>query len=240
MILNCIAVDDEPLALDLICRFIEQTPFLHLAGCYGSSIEALTPLQEETIDVIFLDIQMSDLTGMDLARLLSQQTGSTPRVIFTTAYNHFALEGYRVDALDYLLKPFNYDEFLRAATKARNYFSIQGTMPPRTPEDRYLFLKVEQRWQKVSYDDVRYIESYKDYVKVHLVSDTRPVLSLITMKALEEKLPSSLFMRVHRSYIVSLDKITSVTKTSLQIGEMNIQIGDQYKEDFRQFFGTIG
>lgn len=237
MTLNCIAVDDEPLALQLICRFIEQTPFLHLAGSYSSAIEALKGIDTLTPDLIFLDIQMPELNGMELAKLLSRQQ-HPPKVIFTTAYNHFALDSYKVDALDYLLKPFNYEEFLRAAGKARNYASLLADNTPTIPataEEDYLFLKIEQHWVKVAFADIVYIESLKDYVKVHLQNENRPLLSLSTLKALEDKLPARLFMRVHRSFIVSLDKITSVTKTSLHIADTTIQIGDQYKEDFKKF-----
>lgn len=238
MILNCIAVDDEPLALQLICRFIEQTPFLHLAGSYSSAIEALKGIDMLTPDLIFLDIQMPELNGMELAKLLNRQQPHTPKVIFTTAYNHFALDSYKVDALDYLLKPFNYEEFLRAAGKARHYATLlteNTATAPATIEEEYLFLKVEQHWIKVAFADIIYIESLKDYVKVHLQNEARPVLSLSTLKALEEKLPARQFMRVHRSFIVSLDKITSVTKTALHIADTTIQIGDQYKEDFKKF-----
>ncbi|MFT3827036.1 MAG: LytTR family DNA-binding domain-containing protein [Chitinophagaceae bacterium] len=238
MTLTCIAIDDEPLALNLICRFIEQTPFLNLVASYSSAIEALKGIDTYNPDLLFLDIQMPELNGMELAKLLSRQT-KAPRVIFTTAYNHFALEGYKVDALDYLLKPFNYEEFLRAAGKARSYISLinenTSNAAVANEEEDYLFLKVEQHWVKIAFADIVYIESLKDYVKVHLAGESRPILSLSTMKALEEKLPSRLFMRVHRSFIVSLDKITSVTKTALQIGETHIQIGDQYKEDFKKF-----
>ncbi|BAV05715.1 two component transcriptional regulator, LytTR family [Filimonas lacunae] len=238
MTLTCIAIDDEPLALSLICRFIEQTPFLHLAASYSSAVEALKGIDTHKPDLLFLDIQMPELNGMELAKLLNKQAHA-PKVIFTTAYNHFALEGYKVDAIDYLLKPFNYEEFLRAAGKARNYVSLLSdhSTPTSTAvaEEDYLFLKVEQHWVKIAFADIVYIESLKDYVKVHLAGESRPVLSLSTLKALEEKLPPRLFMRVHRSFIVSLDKITSVTKTSLQIGETSIQIGDQYKEDFKKF-----
>jgi DNA-binding LytR/AlgR family response regulator len=234
MKLNCIAVDDEPLALNLLCRFIEQTPFLHLAGSYSSAVEALKGIDTLAPDLLFLDIQMPDLNGMELAKLLNQQS-HPPKVIFTTAYNHFALEGYKVDALDYLLKPFNYEEFLRAANKARNYLSMLTEGNASTTEEAYLFLKVEQHWVRIAFADIVYIESLKDYVKVHLQGASKPILSLSTLKALEDKLPPRLFMRIHRSFIVSLDKITSVTKTSLQIGAVHLQIGDQYKEEFKKF-----
>lgn len=265
MILTCIAVDDEPLALGLVCAFIEKTPFLHLAGRYTSAVEALRGLHELAIDVIFLDIQMPDLTGIELARVLerpgSRQAG--PRIIFTTAFNQFALEGFRVDALDYLLKPFNYEEFLRAAHKASAYFELvnransgaaepgQFILPadrlaepspedPRVaeqpaPEPDYIFLKVEYQLVRVAFSDIQYIEGLKDYVKVHLQSTPKPLLSLTSLKVLEEKLPARRFMRVHRSFIVALDQINAVTKNTIQMGSTMIPVSDQYKDNFSQF-----
>lgn len=236
MKLNCIAVDDEPLALNLLCRYIEQTPFLHLVGSYDSAVDALKGIEDWQPDLLFLDIQMPELNGMELAKSLKHgQQPQGQRIIFTTAYNHFALEGYKVDALDYLLKPYNYEEFLRAATKAKQYFSLLADNNTSAVEEEFLFLKVEQHWVKVAFADIQYIESLKDYVKIYLPGDRRPILSLSTLKALEEKLPVRLFMRVHRSYIVALDKITSVTRTALQIGDTTIVIGDQYKEEFKKF-----
>ena len=245
MTLNCIAVDDEPLALGLVCKFIEQTPFLNLVGRYSGAVDALKAIHAQKIDLIFLDIQMPDLNGIELARVLDKGADK-PRIIFTTAYNQFALEGYKVDALDYLLKPFNYEEFLRAAQKALNYHELinkpapAATVASNTVEhadDNYLFLKVEYQLVRIALDDIMYIEGLKDYVKVHLKGIEKAVLSLTSLKALEEKLPSKRFMRVHRSFIVSLDKVTSMTKNSLQIGKMNIAVGDQYKEAFGQFLG---
>lgn len=243
MILNCIAVDDEPLALGLVCSFIEQTPFLKLAGKYSSALAALKEIPQQKIDVIFLDIQMPDLNGIELARVLEygKNTNKT-RVIFTTAYNQFALEGYKVDALDYLLKPFNYEEFLRAANKALTYYQLIGrpeTQPaPETNhvvEDEFLFLKVEYQLVRIAFDDIIYIESLKDYVKVWLKSSEKAILSLTSLKALEEKLPSKRFMRIHRSFIVSLDKINAITRNSVQIGKITITVGDQYKDAFNAF-----
>lgn len=244
MTINCIAVDDEPLALGLVCKFIEQTPFLNLVGRFPSALEALKAIHTQKIDLLFLDIQMPDLNGIELARVLGKGP-ETPRVIFTTAYNQFALEGYKVDALDYLLKPFNYEEFLRAAQKAYNYAELlnkTATAPaaiaePEHADDEYLFLKVEYQLVRIALDDILYIEGLKDYVKVHLNGADKAILSLTSLKALEKKLPSKRFMRVHRSFIVALDKITSMTKNSLQIGKMMIAVGDQYKEAFGQFVG---
>jgi DNA-binding LytR/AlgR family response regulator len=245
MTLQCIAVDDEPLALGLVCKFIRQTPFLKLAGQYLSAVEALKSIHAQKVDVIFLDIQMADLNGIELARVLSKMP-EAPQIIFTTAYNQFALEGYKVDARDYLLKPFNYEEFLRAATKAYNYAELLNKQIDRTilsvdtadaekEQDKYLFLKVEYQLVRVALNDILYIEGLKDYVKVHRQNSEKALLSLTSLKALEEKLPSKQFMRVHRSFIVALDKITAMTKSSLQIGKMHITIGDQYKDAFAKF-----
>ncbi|QRR03338.1 LytR/AlgR family response regulator transcription factor [Dyadobacter sandarakinus] len=237
-VLNCIAVDDEPLALGLVCAFIEKTPFLSLAGRYSSAVEALQMIQNAAIDVIFLDIQMPDLTGIELARILEKAGNKAPRVIFTTAFNQYALDGFRVDALDYLLKPFNYEEFLRAASKAQSYAELlqkASSSGSPEPKDEYLFLKVEYQLVRIAYDDILYTEGLKDYVKVHLKSDSKPVLSLTSLKALEEKLPPSRFMRVHRSFIVNLDKISAVTRNTIQIGTATIPVSDQYKDTFSQF-----
>jgi two-component system response regulator LytT len=247
MIINCIAVDDEPLALGLVCSFIEKTPFLNLIGRFSSAVEALKAIHAQKVDVLFLDIQMPDLNGIEFARVLDNSKTNKPRIIFTTAYNQFALEGYRVDALDYLLKPFNYEEFLHAAHKALAYSQLvekSNAAPvvvtaPATAEERiedeYLFLKVEYQLVRLALSDILYIEGLKDYVKVWLQSSEKPILSLTSLKSLEEKLPSKRFMRVHRSFIVSLDKINSITKNALQIGKVNITVGDQYKEAFSKF-----
>ncbi|WP_367864732.1 LytR/AlgR family response regulator transcription factor [Pedobacter sp. WC2423] len=240
MILNCIAVDDEPLALGLVCSFIEQTPFLRLAGSFSSGVTALTMIHEQEIDLIFLDIQMPDLTGIQLARILDRQPGSNgPRVIFTTAFNNFALEGYKVDALDYLLKPFNYEEFLIAANKGRAYAELvktgqQSVVSPEQ-EEEYIFLKVEYHLVRVAIKDILYIEGLKDYVKVYLENTDKAILTLTSLKVLEQKLSAKIFMRVHRSYIVSLEKVSSVTKNSLNIGTLSITVGDQYKDAFNTY-----
>jgi two-component system response regulator LytT len=240
MILNCIAVDDEPLALGLVCSFIEQTPFLRLAGSFSSGVTALTMIHEQEIDLVFLDIQMPDLTGLQLARILDRQPGSNgPRVIFTTAFNNFALEGYKVDALDYLLKPFNYEEFLIAANKGRAYAElvkpVQQAPVPNNDEEEYIFLKVEYHLVKVAIKDIIYIEGLKDYVKVYLENTDKSILTLTSLKVLEQKLSPKVFMRVHRSYIVSLEKVNSVTKNSLNIGSLSITVGEQYKEAFNAY-----
>src|SRR5690606_1240598 len=237
MVLNCIVVDDEPFALGLVCSFIEKTPFLKLAGSFSNGIKALEMLHEQAIDLIFLDIQMPDITGIQLARLLERKPGGAgPRIIFTTAYNNFALEGYKVDALDYLLKPFDYEDFLRAANKARAYAEMLKPVPEMSvsPEE-YIFLKVEYNLIRVAIKDIIYIKGLKDYVMVYLERTERPVLTLTSLKSLEQKLSPKKFMRLHRSYIVALEKINSITKNSINIGDVNITIGDQYKDAFNEY-----
>ncbi|BDU26746.1 MULTISPECIES: LytTR family DNA-binding domain-containing protein [unclassified Flavobacterium] len=233
-VLKCIAVDDEPLALKLVETFIQQTPFLELISTCDNAVEAMGLIRETKPDVVFLDINMPNLTGMELARLIQDQPGPLPKIIFTTAYNHYAIEGYKVNAVDYLLKPFSYEEFLRASTKvlqlseeANNQFQNIAA------DDEFIFLKVEYQWVRISLKDICYIESLKDYVKVHLEDSQKALLSLISLKALEEKLPSSKFMRVHRSFIVSLDKISAISKNSIFIDKIEITVGEQYKEAFK-------
>lgn len=237
MILDCIAIDDEPLGLGLVSTFIERTPFLNLVGKYSSAVEALQKINSTKIDLIFLDIQMPDLTGIELARVLDK-SGNTSRIIFTTAYNHFALEGYKVDALDYLLKPFNYEEFLRAATKGRNYYELKNqALSPTTTSatEEYIFLKVEYQMVKVSLKSILFIEGLKDYVKVHIENEQRQILTLTSLKNLEERLPHHQFMRVHRSYIVNLDQINAVTRNSIIIHNTTIPVSEQYKDEFNHY-----
>ncbi len=242
MILNCVAIDDEPLALELVSKFIEQTAFLKLVGKFSNAIEALGFINQHEVQLVFMDIQMPDLSGMELARVLDGKKNSDhTRIIFATAYHQFAIEGYKVEALDYLLKPYSYEEFLSAATKGFSYFeklnqtdsSAQKKTESTTPD--YIFLKVEYQLVKVMLKDISYVEAYKDYVKVHLISKPNPLLSLTSLKSMEELLPSDQFMRVHRSFIVALDHIESVSKNTINIGNQSITVGDNYKEPFLEF-----
>ena len=228
-------VDDEPLALELVCNFVNKTGFLELKAKFDSALDALSFINANSVDLIFLDIQMSDLTGMELARVLEGRKGNhSPKIIFTTAYNQFAIEGYKVDALDYLLKPFGYEEFLSASQKALKYFEQRVENRNSIAED-YLFLKVEYQLVKVMLKDIILVEGYKDYVKVHLDGKESPLLSLTTLKNMEELLPENQFMRVHRSYIISLEQIKSISKSTVNMGIMSIGISDGYKEKFLQF-----
>jgi two-component system response regulator LytT len=237
------AVDDEPLALGLVCAFIEQTPFLRLVGRHESAVAALRALHEQPeVQLLFLDIKMPDLSGLELARLLDRG----PRVIFTTAFNQYALDGYKVDALDYLLKPFNYEEFLRAALKARAFFELKQAgsapalapvaAPPTAPEDDHIYLRVEYQLVRVALADILYVEGLKDYVKVHLASASRPLLSLTSLRSMEEKLPARQFMRIHRSYIAGLSHIQAVGRGTVQIQGETLPVSDGYREAFDQFF----
>ena len=242
MILNCIAIDDEPLALELLSKFIEQTAFLKLIGKFSNAIEALSFINQQEVQLIFMDIQMPDLSGMELARVLDgKKKSDQTRIIFATAYHQFAIEGYKVDALDYLLKPYSYEDFLNAATKASAYFermNQQGDSENKEIEKSnpdYIFLKVEYQLVKVLLKDIAYVEAYKDYVKVHLISKPNPILSLTSLKSMEELLPTDQFMRVHRSFIVALDHIESVSKNVINIGNQSITVGDNYKEAFLEF-----
>jgi two-component system response regulator LytT len=241
MMVNCIAIDDEPLALSLVCSFIEQTPFLQLKGSYGNAAAAFELLNEMDVQLIFLDIQMPDVNGMQFARVMAGGNNRLrPAIIFTTAYNHYALEGYKVDAVDYLLKPFNFEEFLRAANKARTHVELwesarSGTAAAGPPEQGYLFLKAEHQLVQVSYEDVLYVEAFRDYVKVHVKGSGKPIMSLTTLKSVEEKLPPGLFMRVSKSYIVALGKIGTISRSAIHIGHAVITIGDQYREGLKQF-----
>lgn len=242
MKITCIAIDDEPLALGLLTKFIEQTTFLELLASFSNAIEALSYLNQQEVNLIFLDIQMPDLSGMELARIIDGKRNSeNTRLIFCTAYHQFALEGYKVEALDYLLKPYSYEDFLAAATKAYQYFGRMGTPNQNTtssnqiPTADYIFLKVEYQLVKVVLKDITHVEAYKDYVKVHLKSKNHPLLSLTSMKNMEVLLPKDRFMRVHRSFIVSLDHIDTISKNVIHIGSQQIAVGDLYKDQFSEF-----
>ena len=240
MKIRCIAVDDEPLALDLISKFIEQTSFLSLEAKFDNAIEALGYLNQKDIDLVFLDIQMPDLSGMELARIIDGKKSLTkPRIIFTTAYNQFAVEGYKVDALDYLLKPFSYEEFLKASTKASQYFEQQKRSSSEKNDleinSDYIFLKVEYQFVKVMLREITHIEAYKDYVKIYLKDKKNALLSLTSMKNMEELLPKEKFMRVHRSFIINLDHIDSVARNIIHIREHQISVSDNYKDAFANF-----
>ncbi|HEY9115069.1 MAG TPA: LytTR family DNA-binding domain-containing protein [Bacteroidales bacterium] len=229
--ISCIAIDDEPLALRQIAGYIEKTPFLELAATFESALEALNFLNNNRIDLMFVDIQMPDLSGMDLVKSLDEK----PEIIFTTAFSEYAVEGFKVDALDYLLKPLDYASFLKAANKAQSHFERMkiGSEELNTNAN-HLFIKSDYKIIRLELDKILYIEGMREYVRIHL-ENAKPVMTLISMKKIEQKLPSSHFMRVHRSFIVNLDKITTIEKSRIIFDKEYIPVSEQYKEAFQKF-----
>lgn len=231
--LSCILVDDEPLALDLLERYVARTPFLDCRYRCHSAFEALQYLEYNTVDLLFLDIQMPELSGIELSRIVSRHS----RIIFTTAFQEYALDGFRVNAIDYLLKPFNYEEFCRAANKARNWFGLTGWGTGKSSsQEAYIFVKSEYKLVKILLRDVLYFEGLKDYVKIWLIVSPKPVLSLMSLKVLESELPVQEFMRIHRSFIIALNRIQLVERGQVCLnGNVRITIAEQYRERFQQF-----
>ena len=238
--IRCMAIDDEPLALQQIAAYIGKVPFLELAVQCQSALEARTFLENDTVDAIFCDINMPDLNGMDFIKSLTV----APLVVFTTAYAEYAVEGFRVNAVDYLLKPFGLQDFQRAANRIKE--RLEGTSnaltphsSPLTPEDDdTIFLKTEYRIIKVSISDINYIEAMSEYLKVYLDSESKPIITLLSMKKMEERLPDY-FMRIHRSYIVNLTKIQEVNKNRIIMDrDTYLPIGDMYKDTFQRYLDT--
>ena len=230
MNLRCLIVDDEPLALDLLEGYVIKTPSLSLAGRCSSAFQAMEMLENAEVDLMFLDIQMPGLTGMEFIRSLP----NPPKVIFTTAFEQYALEGFKVDALDYLLKPISYPEFLNAVNKAKRWFELEDK--PVAPAVRNsIFVKSDYKLVQIEFKNILYIEGLKDYVKFYLEGNEKPVLSLMSMKSLEENLPGERFMRVHRSFIVNLNKIKTIERNRIVFGKEYIPVSDNYKDKFQQF-----
>ncbi|MCE5206367.1 MAG: LytTR family DNA-binding domain-containing protein [Porphyromonadaceae bacterium] len=231
MILNCWIVDDEPLALSLLESYVQKTAFLRLTGKYSNALSAMRQISAEKVDLLFLDIQMPGINGMEFARTISHRT----RVVFTTAFSEYALEGYKVSALDYLLKPFSFDEFLLASRKALEWFEMTASKPvaDTARENIGIFVKSEHRLLHVLFEEIIYIEGLKDYVKIYTENEAKPILSLMSLKQLEEDLPADRFMRVHRSYIIHLNKITSINKNRIIIDKKQIPVGETYRKQFK-------
>jgi DNA-binding LytR/AlgR family response regulator len=232
MKLKTIAIDDEPLALRLVSDYISKTPFLELVGAFDNPLDAIDFLSSQSVDLIFVDIQMPDLTGIEFARTLE----NAPKIIFTTAFEKYALEGFKLNAIDYLLKPFSYEEFLKAAQKARKQSELEAnSLPSIEANNQFLFLKSEYKIRRINFNDILYIEGLKDYIKVYTTGEDKPVLSLNSMKSLEQKLPESKFMRVHRSFIVNLEKIDTIERSRIIFGKTYIPVSDQYKDKFQEY-----
>ena len=232
--IRCLAVDDEPLALQQLVTYIGKVPFLELAGKASNAVEAHAVLQREAIDVMFCDINMPDLNGMDFVKSLA----APPLVVFTTAYADYAVEGFRVNAVDYLLKPFGLDEFRRAANRIQERLSNearQQTSPALHADDDTLFVKSDYRVVRIGISQIRYVEAMSEYLRIYLDGEPKPVITLLSMKKIEERLPAH-FMRIHRSYIVNLQKVQEVNKNRVILdADTLLPIGDMYRETFQQY-----
>ena len=230
--LKCIAIDDEPLALRQIAGYIQKIPFLELVSQCPSAMAAFGALEKESIDLMFVDINMPDLNGLEFVRSLAEK----PLVVFTTAYSEYAVEGFKVDATDYLLKPFSFSEFSKAANKAKSQFELIRQQPEKLESNhQFLFIKSEYKLVRINLNDVLFIEGMKEYVRIHLAGQ-KPVMTLLSMKSLEAKLPKHRFMRVHRSYLVNLDKVTTVERFRIVFSDKHrIPVSENYKEKFQAF-----
>ena len=246
--MTCTIVDDEPLAVKLLESFVAKTPDLQLLGSFTDSVEAINAIKEQAPDLLFLDIQMPDLNGMELAHMVSENT----RIIFTTAFKEYAFESYEVSALDFLLKPIRYNKFLAAIEKARQWFGPLQTSPRRggfqnTPsngggaggEASTIFLRIDGEYRQIQLSQLLYVSGMKDYVMFYMEDEKRPLITHLTMKAVEDMLPSEQFMRVNRSYIVALEKIRSVDRNDcIYIGNEVIRVTEAYRETFHHYLNS--
>ncbi len=233
MMLTCAIIDDEPLALDLLESYAAKTPFLKMEGKYSSAVQAMQELSDKPVDLLFLDIQMPELNGLEFSKMLAPHT----RIVFTTAFSQYALDGYKVNALDYLLKPISYLDFLQAANKALQWFELlQKATKGESPDT--IFVKSEYKLVQIELKNILYVEGLKDYVKIYEEGNAKPILSLMSLKAMEELLPSTKFIRVHRSFIVQKDKIRLVERGRIVFGKNYIPISDSYKQAFQDFLDT--
>lgn len=230
MTIKCAIIDDEPLALGLIAGYVKKTPTLELCGTYSSAVQAMKMLPDNPVDLLFLDIQMPELNGLEFSKMVPEKT----RIVFTTAFEQYAIDGYRANALDYLLKPISYADFSEAVGRAIEWFNLklkaEGEKTPNTDGNpNYIYVKSDYKLIQVELDKILYIEGLKDYVKIYTEDNPRPILSLISMKALEERLPAERFLRVHRSFIVQKQKIKIIDKGRIVLGKEYIPISETYK-----------
>ncbi len=224
MILNCAIIDDEPLAAELLASYARKTPELNLVGTFESAVTAMKVIREETVELLFLDIQMPEISGLEFANLLPKRT----RIVFTTAFDRYAIEGYKTGAIDYLLKPISYDKFLFAVNKAIEWFSVVDKQQLLS-RDRFIYVKSEYKLLRINFDDILYVEGLKDYIKVY-ISGAKPVMSLMNMKKLEDYLPQPQFQRVHRSFIVNMAKVEMIDRGRIVVDNVFIPVSESYKE----------
>ena len=234
MTIKCIIVDDEPLAVELLASYVQKIPFLELVGKYNNATDAINGIKENEVELAFLDIQMPEVSGMELTKMLPENT----RVIFTTAFDQYAVDSYRTGALDYLLKPITYATFLEACNKALQWFQLVRQTDNKPEEEvKSIFVKSEYKLLQINLESIRYVEGLKDYVKIYTDESPHPILSLMNMKAMEQMLPASRFIRVHRSFIVAKDKIREIDRNRIVFGDVYIPVGDSYKQAFNEFLG---
>jgi len=233
MNIRCLAIDDEPLAVKKIAGYIQKVPFLELVAECRSASEAMRIMDQADIQLLFIDINMPDISGMEFVKSLTNK----PYVVFTTAYSEYAVEGFQVDAIDYLLKPITFSNFLKAANKVKNLFDLSANNQKEGVKTtaNHLFVKSEYKLIRIELDDIKFIESQHEYIKIHLVNST-PVLTQLSLKSIEEQLPSDRFMRVHRSYIVNLAKISVIERNRIVFdGKIYIPVSDQFKSKFQSY-----
>lgn len=229
--LRCCVVDDEPLAQELVASYIEKTPFMELVGKFSSAQDSVKTILEEDIDVVFLDIHMPQLNGMEFARIVPP----TCRIIFTTAYDRYAIEGFKVNALDYLMKPISYEEFVGAANKALQWVELRRRADELDNNKRYIIVKSEYKQVQIPIDKIQFIEGLKDYVKIYVEGEKNAILTLTSMKTIERYLPAAEFLRVHRSFIVNTSKISIIERNRIVFGNHYIPVSDSYKQAFNDY-----
>lgn len=245
--IKTLVVDDEPLAVDLVSGYVRQVPFLSLVGCCSSAAEALAAISREAVDLVLLDIQMPGLSGLSLAKSLA--TDDAPKIIFTTAYGEYALDGFKLDAVDYLLKPFDFDEFLRAVGKVRRLIELERrpmsaaateTDPVEVDETGdFFFVKSEYKLVKVEVEKILYVEGLKDYVKIFTSDSPKPIVTLATLKQMEARLLPRSFVRLHRSYIVNVKSIVGVERNAVIVGQERVPIGDGYRQNLQAILDKL-
>lgn len=229
--LRCCVVDDEPLAQELVASYIEKTPFMELVGKFSSAQDSVKTILEEDIDVVFLDIHMPQLNGMEFARIVPP----TCRIIFTTAYDRYAIEGFKVNALDYLMKPISYEEFVGAANKALQWVELRRRADELDNNKRYIIVKSEYKQVQIPIDKIQFIEGLKDYVKIYVEGEKNAILTLTSMKTIERYLPAAEFLRVHRSFIVNTSKISIIERNRIVFGNHYIPVSESYKQAFNDY-----
>lgn len=230
--IKCIAIDDEPLALRQIADYIVKTPFLELVGECESALQAIELLEIVEVDLMFVDVNMPDLSGIDFVKTLE----NPPKIVFVTAYSEYAFEGFKVNAIDYLQKPIGYNDFLKSVNKVKSWFDLHHQKKDEIKSNQdFLFIKSEYKILRINFDDIKYIEGMNEYIKIHL-TNSKPVMTLLSMKSIEEQLPADRFMRVHRSYIVNLTKISVIERSRIVFdGKVYIPVSEQYKCAFQSY-----